>query len=389
MLKNNSKFRGKLSKRQIAGALLLSSTAIGAASSSAASANAVTDFFKNAGNKVSDGLGVAWEGTKSGLNTAWRGTKGAFNKAGSAIYSGLSKGGDYAVWGLDKAGDVLKAGVTKAGDVVSKGYNFVNGKANGKISEYAGKVAYKAKEGLGKFADRVKSTSIGQKAGNLAGKVGDKFSELGSKIAKTGVYKKYLKPAGTAVGEFATEHAWGLAAVTLVSALMYGTYKVYKYISTANLRKFKAEIASKKTEIADFILKNNRSTIYGNDAKKANDSLYEINDLLDVLAADNYSKGNISNALEAITEFEKYVTSTEAAKAHNDKNSENKKNAEDQSVEFVNIETLKENWVRLKEKLFKLLINYEKLHGKPDEQNNEETNDEQNNEKTNDSKVTA
>lgn len=368
MLKNNSKFRGKLSKRQIAGALLLSSTAIGAASSSAASANAVTDFFKNAGNKVSDGLGVAWEGTKSGLNTAWRGTKGAFNKAGSAIYSGLSKGGDYAVWGLDKAGDVLKAGATKAGDVVSKGYNFVNGKANGKISEYAGKVAYKAKEGLGKFADRVKNTSIGQKAGNLAGKVGDKFSELGSKIAETGVYKNYLKPAGTAVGEFATEHAWGLAAVALVSALMYGTYKVYKYISTAGLRKFEAEIASQKTGITNFISENNRADIYGNEAQEANKHLYTLeNNLLDVLTKGNYNEDKITNINDAIAKFDTYVASTDAAREHGDKNSQNKGNAQKQNVKFVNLEELKKNWENLKKGLRNLLENHKKLHGKASE----------------------
>ena len=53
--------KSKFSKRQIAGALLLSSTAIGTTASTTASANAFTDFLKN-------GLGKTGEIVKSGVN---------------------------------------------------------------------------------------------------------------------------------------------------------------------------------------------------------------------------------------------------------------------------------------------------------------------------------
>ena len=67
--------KGKLSKRQIAGTLLLSSTAIGAAASSAASAgNTLTNFLSNTKEKFG-----------SGLNTTWEGIKGAAGKLGEKI----------------------------------------------------------------------------------------------------------------------------------------------------------------------------------------------------------------------------------------------------------------------------------------------------------------
>ena len=47
--------KSKFSKRQIAGALLLSSTAVGTAASSSASANALTEFFSDTKNKIGKG----------------------------------------------------------------------------------------------------------------------------------------------------------------------------------------------------------------------------------------------------------------------------------------------------------------------------------------------
>lgn len=110
--------KSKFSKKQIAGVLLLSSTAVGATASGTASANSFTNFLKNA---------------KNGLGNL------------------VNEAGTYAVSGIDKAGEILKSGVNKIGDKV----------AGSKFSEYTGKI-------FGYTSDKV-STAYNELKGSTAG----------------------------------------------------------------------------------------------------------------------------------------------------------------------------------------------------------------------------
>ena len=108
--------KSKFSKKQIAGTLLLSSTAIGATASGTASANLFTDFLKN-------GLGNL-----------------------------VNKAGNYAVSKIDKAGEILESGFNKIGDKV----------AGSKFSEYTGKI-------FGYTSDKA-SAAYNELKGSTAGK---------------------------------------------------------------------------------------------------------------------------------------------------------------------------------------------------------------------------
>ena len=109
--------KSKFSKKQIAGTLLLSSTAIGATASGTASANPFMDFLKN-------GLGNL-----------------------------VNKAGTYAVSNIDKAGEILESGFNKIGDKV----------AGSKFSEYTGKI-------FGHTSSDKASAAYNELKGSTAGK---------------------------------------------------------------------------------------------------------------------------------------------------------------------------------------------------------------------------
>ena len=162
--------KSKFSKRQVAGALLLSSTAVGTAASSSASAgNVLTDFLSGTKGKVGNSL-----------NSAWEGTKGALGKVGKVA-------GEYVVSGVDKAGEVFKSGANKIGTWVKD-------------------------SGVGNTLRNAKNSRIGQWVGN-------EVSKLGEKISQADTYKNYI-----------SGHEWGIAAIASTILTVIGIYKVYKAV---------------------------------------------------------------------------------------------------------------------------------------------------------------
>ena len=200
--------KSKFSKRQIAGTLLLSSTAIGATASSTVSANKVMDFMKS----TKDYLG-------SKADALWQGTKGTFSAAGN-----------YAVSIMDKGGEILKSGVNKVGDLASNSYNKV---AGSKFSEYVGKGASYVGNKASDAYNLVKDSKGGQWIGKGASYVGNKASNayIGVKNSKGGQWVSdkagyiYNLVKDSKVGNFVSDHAWGIAIIGL---LMYGTYRAIK-----------------------------------------------------------------------------------------------------------------------------------------------------------------
>ncbi len=190
--------KSKFSKRQIAGALLLSSTAIGATASGTASADSFMDFMKN----TADAL--------------WQRTKGVSSAAGN-----------YAVTTMDKGGKILKSGVNKIGDLASNTYNKV---AGSKLWKNVGNVAGAVKDKTGSVYNLVKDSKGGQWVSNKADDVynlvkNSKGSKWAGNVAETVKNKAgdaYNLVKDTKVGNFVSEHAWGVAAIGLLSALTYG-----------------------------------------------------------------------------------------------------------------------------------------------------------------------
>ena len=170
--------KSKFSKRQVAGALLLSSTAVGTAASSSASAgNVLTDFLSSTKSKIGNGLNYVREGTK-----------GALGKASKVA-------GEYVVSGVDKAGEYFKTGVNKIGSWVND-------------------------SGVGNTLGYAKNSRVGKL-------VGKGFSKLGEKISQVDTYKNYI-----------SGHEWGIAATVLTFLTTFGIYKaVQKGVSNYKLNK--------------------------------------------------------------------------------------------------------------------------------------------------------
>ena len=193
--------KSKFSKRQIAGAILLSSMAIGATASGTASA----DLMDYIGKEASHDVG-------SYASNAWNWLKGSI--------------GDYAVPTMDKGGEILKSGVNKIGDLASNTYNKV---AGSKFGEFIGNVAGDIKNKSGDVYDWVKDSKGGQWVSDKAGDVYNwvKDSKGGQWVSdKAGDIYNWVKDSK--VGNFVSDHAWGVAAVGLLSGLVYGTYRAIK-----------------------------------------------------------------------------------------------------------------------------------------------------------------
>lgn len=187
--------KSKFSKRQIAGTLLLSSTAIGATASSTVSANRFKDLMKNTKGYLGSKADALWQGTKGVSSTA----------------------GNYAVSTMDKVGEILKSGVNKIGDLASNSYNKV---AESKFGEYVGKGASYIGNKASNAYNLVKDSKVGDAAGAVKSGAGKAFNWV--KDSKGG---KFIGNVVGTVGNFVSDHAWGVAAVGLFSVLLYGTFR--------------------------------------------------------------------------------------------------------------------------------------------------------------------
>ena len=195
--------KSKFSKRQIAGAILLSSTAIGATASGTASASLMNYIGKD--TSYSDDVGIYARDT-------WNLLKGSI--------------GDYAVSTMDKGGEILKSGVNKIGNLASNSYNKVVGS---KFGGYVGKGASYVGNKASNAYNWVKYSKGGQWVSDKAGDVYNwvKDSKGGQWVSdKAGDVYKWVKDSK--VGNFVSEHAWGVAAIGLLGALTYGTYRAIK-----------------------------------------------------------------------------------------------------------------------------------------------------------------
>ena len=265
--------KSKFSKRQIAGAILLSSMAIGATASGTASANLVGYI----GKEASYGVG-------SYASDAWNWLKGSI--------------GDYAVSTMDKGGEILKSGVNKIGDLASNGYNKV---AGSKFGEFIGNVAGAIKNKTGDVYNWVKDSKGGQWVSDKAGDV-------------------YNWVKDSKVGNFVSEHAWGVAAIGLLGALTYGTYRAIKagisYYSDKDFRNAKDNLLR---SIDDFIRKIENDTNYGalisnlkalkesvSSSKKGDfntDEARETINKVNEIKKTNEVKGNKNKVLEGLIEL--------------------------------------------------------------------------------------
>jgi hypothetical protein len=180
--------KSKFSKRQIAGTLLLSSTAIGATASSTVSAKNFKDLMKNTKEYLGSKADALWQGTKGVSSTA----------------------GNYAVSTMDKVGEILKSGVNKVGDLASNSYNRV---AESKFGGYVGKGASYVGNKASNAYNLVKASKGGQWIGKGASYVGNKASNA------------YNLVKASKGGNFVSDHAWGVAAVCLLGVLVYRAIK--------------------------------------------------------------------------------------------------------------------------------------------------------------------